>query len=114
MISYFESLNSYLQSLISYFESLISYFESLNSYFQRFFRRHPKVWNGRSCKEDEGRKICGVVVKEGSKVEIIWMYIKRDEGELVIHYGMKKSEGGRHCREGERSKAEIIWRHNHK
>jgi hypothetical protein len=38
------------------------------------------VWNGRSCEDDEGRKICGVVVKEGSKVEIIWMYIKRDEG----------------------------------
>jgi hypothetical protein len=39
------------------------------------------MWGGRHCREGEG-----------SKVEMVWTYNKRDEGELVRHYGMKRSE----------------------
>jgi hypothetical protein len=44
--------------------------------------------------------------------------IRRDEGKLVKDIMewkyQKKMWGGRHCREGEGSKAEMIWTHNKK
>jgi hypothetical protein len=59
------------------------------------------MWCGRHCREGEG-----------SKVEMVWTLIRRDEGELVrdiMECRNQKMWFGRYCREGEGSK-EIRWR----
>ena len=43
--------------------------------------------------------------------------IRRDEGELVrdiMESRDQKMWGGRHCREGKRSKVEMVWTRNKK
>jgi hypothetical protein len=73
------------------------------------------LWN------EEIRRRCGVVdITEKVRESLRWYghVIRRDEGELVRYImerrDQKKMWGGRHYREGEGSKVEMVWTRNKK
>ena len=64
---------------------------------------------------------CGVVdiAEKVREARLRWYghVIRRDEGELVrdiMEWRDQKMWGGRHCREGQGSKAEMVWTRNKK